>query len=99
MQGARGARRLRGVPAVRRRSGRHHARPRASPNRLRRLGLTTQLLPSGVCRRYDRCTSLICTGAGGKIVTLDERNRLQLAEAAKRLLGDDEGITLMELLP
>ena len=28
-----------------------------------------------------------------------ERNRLQLAEAAKRVLGADEGITLMELLP
>ena len=26
-------------------------------------------------------------------------HRLQLAEAAKRILGDDEGITLMELLP
>jgi hypothetical protein len=32
-------------------------------------------------------------------MTVDERNRLQLAEAAKRSLGDDEGITLMELLP
>jgi hypothetical protein len=32
-------------------------------------------------------------------VAIDERNRLQLAEAAKRALGDDEGITLMELLP
>jgi hypothetical protein len=32
-------------------------------------------------------------------MTVDERNRLQLAEAAKRVLGDDEGITLMELLP
>jgi hypothetical protein len=32
-------------------------------------------------------------------MAVDERNRLQLAEAAKRLLGDDEGITLMELLP
>lgn len=32
-------------------------------------------------------------------MTIDERNRLQLAEAAKRVLGDDEGITLMELLP
>jgi hypothetical protein len=32
-------------------------------------------------------------------VSVDERSRLQLAEAAKRLLGDDEGITLMELLP
>ncbi|HEU5309007.1 MAG TPA: hypothetical protein VFW97_16910 [Acidimicrobiia bacterium] len=32
-------------------------------------------------------------------MTVDERNRLQLAEAAKRILGDDEGITLMELLP
>jgi hypothetical protein len=28
-----------------------------------------------------------------------KRNRLQLAEAAKRVLGNDEGITLMELLP
>ena len=32
-------------------------------------------------------------------MAVDERNRLQLAEAAKRLLGEDEGITLMELLP
>ena len=32
-------------------------------------------------------------------MSVDERNRLQLAEAAKRVLGDDEGITLMELLP
>jgi hypothetical protein len=32
-------------------------------------------------------------------VSVDERSRLQLAEAAKRLLGADEGITLMELLP
>jgi hypothetical protein len=32
-------------------------------------------------------------------MTVDERNRLQLAEAAKRVLGNDEGITLMELLP
>ena len=32
-------------------------------------------------------------------MTIDERNRLQLSEAAKRLLGDEEGITLMELLP
>jgi hypothetical protein len=32
-------------------------------------------------------------------MSVDERSRLQLAEAAKRLLGDDEGITLMELLP
>lgn len=30
---------------------------------------------------------------------VDERRRLQLANAAKRILGDDEGITLMELLP
>jgi len=29
----------------------------------------------------------------------DERSRLQLADAAKRALGDDAGITLMELLP
>jgi hypothetical protein len=29
----------------------------------------------------------------------DERSRLQLADAAKRILGDDAGITLMELLP
>jgi hypothetical protein len=34
-----------------------------------------------------------------EVMTVDERNRLQLAEAAKRILGDDEGITLMELLP
>jgi hypothetical protein len=32
-------------------------------------------------------------------MSVDERSRLQLAEAAKRLLGDGEGITLMELLP
>jgi len=30
---------------------------------------------------------------------VDERRRLQLADAAKRALGDDAGITLMELLP
>lgn len=29
----------------------------------------------------------------------DERSRLQLADAAKAVLGDDAGITLMELLP
>lgn len=34
-----------------------------------------------------------------ELVTIDERSRLQLAEAAKRAFGDDEGITLMELLP
>jgi hypothetical protein len=32
-------------------------------------------------------------------MSVDERNRLQLAEAAQRVLGTDEGITLMELLP
>ena|SRR5437660_2439874 len=32
-------------------------------------------------------------------MSVDERNRLQLAEAAKRVLGAEEGITLMELLP
>ena len=32
-------------------------------------------------------------------MSVDERSRLQLAEAVKRLLGVDEGITLMELLP
>ena len=32
-------------------------------------------------------------------MSVDERSRLQLAEALKRTLGDDEGITLMELLP
>jgi hypothetical protein len=32
-------------------------------------------------------------------MSVDERSRLQLAEAVKRMLGDDEGITLMELLP
>ena len=32
-------------------------------------------------------------------MSVDERHRLQLAEAVKRVLGDDEGITLMELLP
>jgi hypothetical protein len=31
-------------------------------------------------------------------MTVDERSRLQLAEALKRALGADEGITLMELL-
>jgi hypothetical protein len=30
---------------------------------------------------------------------VDERHRLELAEAAKRIFGDDAGITLMELLP
>jgi len=30
---------------------------------------------------------------------VDERSRLQLADAAKRAFGDDAGITLMELLP
>ena len=32
-------------------------------------------------------------------MTVDERSRLQLAEALKRALGAEEGITLMELLP
>ncbi len=32
-------------------------------------------------------------------MSVDERSRLQLAEALKRALGDDEGVTLMELLP
>jgi hypothetical protein len=32
-------------------------------------------------------------------MSVDERRRLELAEAAKRALGDDAGITLMELLP
>jgi hypothetical protein len=32
-------------------------------------------------------------------MAVDERHRLQLADAAKRALGDDAGITLMELLP
>ena len=32
-------------------------------------------------------------------MAVDERGRLQLAEAAKRAFGDDAGITLMELLP
>jgi hypothetical protein len=32
-------------------------------------------------------------------MTVDERSRLQLAEALKHVLGDEEGITLMELLP
>jgi hypothetical protein len=32
-------------------------------------------------------------------MSVDERRRLQLADAAKRALGDDAGITLMELLP
>jgi hypothetical protein len=30
---------------------------------------------------------------------VDERRRLELADAAKRTFGDDAGITLMELLP
>jgi hypothetical protein len=38
-------------------------------------------------------------GVERKTMSVDERSRLQLAEAAKRTLGDDEGITLMELLP
>jgi hypothetical protein len=32
-------------------------------------------------------------------MAVDERGRLQLADAAKRALGDEAGITLMELLP
>ena len=32
-------------------------------------------------------------------MTVDERSRVQLAEALKNVLGDEEGITLMELLP
>lgn len=32
-------------------------------------------------------------------MSVDERSRLQLAEAAKRAFGDDAGVTLMELLP
>ncbi len=32
-------------------------------------------------------------------MTIDERHRLALAEAAKRVLGDDPAVTLMELLP
>jgi hypothetical protein len=32
-------------------------------------------------------------------MSVDERSRLQLAEALKRVLGDDEGITMMELVP
>ena len=32
-------------------------------------------------------------------MSVDERRRLQLADAAKRALGDDAGITLMEMLP
>jgi hypothetical protein len=30
---------------------------------------------------------------------VDERRRLELADAAKRTFGDDAGVTLMELLP
>jgi len=30
---------------------------------------------------------------------IDERRRLQLAEDAKRALGDESGVTLMEMLP
>lgn len=32
-------------------------------------------------------------------MAVDERGRLELADAAKRAFGDDAGITLMELLP
>ena len=32
-------------------------------------------------------------------MAVGERRRLQLADAAKRALGDDAGITLMEMLP
>src|SRR5690348_6641445 len=32
-------------------------------------------------------------------MSVDERRRLELADAAKRALGDDPGVTLMELLP
>ncbi|HEY7104883.1 MAG TPA: hypothetical protein VH986_00625 [Acidimicrobiia bacterium] len=32
-------------------------------------------------------------------MSVDERRRLELAEAAKRIFGDEAGITLMELLP
>ena len=32
-------------------------------------------------------------------MAVDERGRLQLADAAKRAFGEDAGITLMELLP
>ena len=32
-------------------------------------------------------------------MAVDERGRLQLAEAARRAFGDEAGITLMELLP
>jgi hypothetical protein len=32
-------------------------------------------------------------------MAVDERSRLELADAAKRAFGDDAGITLMELLP
>jgi predicted nuclease with TOPRIM domain len=32
-------------------------------------------------------------------MSVDERRRLELADAAKRALGDDAGITLMEMLP
>jgi hypothetical protein len=32
-------------------------------------------------------------------MAIDERRRLELAEAAKRSLGDDAGVTLMEYLP
>jgi hypothetical protein len=32
-------------------------------------------------------------------IAVDERGRLQLADAANRVFGDEAGITLMELLP
>jgi hypothetical protein len=34
-----------------------------------------------------------------KKMSVNERSRIQLAEALKRVLGPDEGVTLMELLP
>jgi hypothetical protein len=38
-------------------------------------------------------------GATGGKIPVDERRRLELAEAARCTFGDDAGITLMELLP
>jgi hypothetical protein len=32
-------------------------------------------------------------------MSIDERRRLQLAEAVKRTLGEEAGVTLMEMLP
>ena len=33
------------------------------------------------------------------MISIDERRRLELADAVKRTLGDEAGLTLMEMLP